>query len=469
MRKICFITLSILWATISYAQPNPNDVDSLTLVLTKTNANTTRVQLLRATGNRDRNFSTLLEALALAKKIKYITGEADCNNSIGNYFFGNSNYPTAMGFYLEGLKISEANNYHAGIAKTTGNIGSVYLTQGEYRLALNNFLKAMAINKNSDNVRSIAIQSYDAARAYLQLGKPDSALFYGNQSYQHAVASNDSNALTNSLYTLGDIHHHLGNTSLALVNYRMAIPFSTGYLFALPNIYMGMATLFRQTGHLDSCIVYAEKGLKSAQLYNNGDLIFKSAGLLSAFYEKQDVNKSFYYYKLAVAGKDSMFSKEKIKQIENLSFNETLRQQERETEKLKANEERKQNLQYAAIVVGLISFTILFFILSRSIIVKENFIKFFGIVGLLGVFEFINLCIHPYLDKWTNHSPFLMLAILICIGALLVPLHHKLEKWITKIMVEKNKKIRWEAAKKTIATLEPAFVKASEDKDEQTN
>jgi hypothetical protein len=47
-----------------------------------------------------------------------------------------------------------------------------------------------------------------------------------------------------------------------------------------------------------------------------------------------------------------------------------------------------------------------------------------------------------------------MLLILIGIGALLVPLHHKLEKWITKIMVEKNKKIRLAAAKKTIATLE---------------
>jgi len=51
-------------------------------------------------------------------------------------------------------------------------------------------------------------------------------------------------------------------------------------------------------------------------------------------------------------------------------------------------------------------------------------------------------------------SPVLMLLILIGIGALLVPLHHRLEKWITKIMVEKNKKIRLAAAKKTIASLE---------------
>ncbi len=37
------------------------------------------------------------------------------------------------------------------------------------------------------------------------------------------------------------------------------------------------------------------------------------------------------------------------------------------------------------------------------------------------------------------HFNALLLIILIAIGALLIPLHHKLEKWITKIMVEKNK------------------------------
>jgi len=47
-----------------------------------------------------------------------------------------------------------------------------------------------------------------------------------------------------------------------------------------------------------------------------------------------------------------------------------------------------------------------------------------------------------------------MLLVLIAIGAMLVPLHHKLEKWMTKVMLEKNKKIRLDAAKKTIANLE---------------
>jgi hypothetical protein len=146
-------------------------------------------------------------------------------------------------------------------------------------------------------------------------------------------------------------------------------------------------------------------------------------------------------------------SKESQQALQGLAFDEQLRQQELATTEFKAKEERKHDLQYAAIAIGLICFIILFFVLSRSIIVKPKFIEFFGVLGLLAVFEFINLFIHPYLDKATNHSPVLMLLVLIVIGALLIPLHHKLEKWMTHVMVEKNKKIRLEAAEKTIAEL----------------
>ena len=107
-----------------------------------------------------------------------------------------------------------------------------------------------------------------------------------------------------------------------------------------------------------------------------------------------------------------------------------------------------------SIAIGLITFLIIFLLLSWTVIVRTYFIKFFAILGLLASFEFINLYIHPYLSQWLNDSPVLMLIVLIAIGALLIPLHHWLEKKITIIMVEKNKKIRLTAAKKTVARLE---------------
>ena len=85
---------------------------------------------------------------------------------------------------------------------------------------------------------------------------------------------------------------------------------------------------------------------------------------------------------------------------------------------------------------------------------NSKLITFFGVVALLIVFEFLNLLLHPFLERVTNHSPVLMLLALVCIAALLVPLHHRVEKWATTKLVEKNKQIRLAAAKRTIEQLE---------------
>ena len=75
-------------------------------------------------------------------------------------------------------------------------------------------------------------------------------------------------------------------------------------------------------------------------------------------------------------------------------------------------------------------------------------IELFGVVALLIVFEFLYLLLHPFLEKITSHSLVLMLLALVCIAALLVPLHHRLERWAIKKLVEKNKAIRLAHAKK---------------------
>jgi hypothetical protein len=104
--------------------------------------------------------------------------------------------------------------------------------------------------------------------------------------------------------------------------------------------------------------------------------------------------------------------------------------------------------------MGIVTFIILYLLLSRRIITNPKLIEFFGVVALLIAFEFLNLLLHPFLESITHHSPILMLLALVCIASLLVPLHHKIEKWAKIKLVEKNKKIRLASAKKTIEELE---------------
>jgi len=151
---------------------------------------------------------------------------------------------------------------------------------------------------------------------------------------------------------------------------------------------------------------------------------------------------------------DSVNNLQSVQRNQLLTFEEDLRQQEIVKENLEAKEQQKANLQYNFLAIGILTLIILFLLLSRSFITNTKLIHFFGIVGLLIVFEFLNLLVHPFLEKFTHHSPILMLLGLVGIAALLVPLHHKVEHWAIAKLVDKNKKIRLANAKKTIEELD---------------
>ena len=178
------------------------------------------------------------------------------------------------------------------------------------------------------------------------------------------------------------------------------------------------------------------------------------AKLLSAIYRKTNADSALKYQDMYIAANDSMYSAKNIQQTQLMSTENELKQQESAIEKIKAIQQRKQNIQYALLGLGIITFIILFLALSRRHITNTKLIQFLGVIALLVVFEFLNLLLHPFLERITHHSPVLMLLALVCIAALLVPLHHKLEKWATHKLVEKNKQIRLAAAKKTIEQLE---------------
>jgi hypothetical protein len=208
-------------------------------------------------------------------------------------------------------------------------------------------------------------------------------------------------------------------------------------------------------GNTDSALFYVRKTIKEGTQLSFQEQVLEAATIAKNIYKSNGLKDSaFYYQELVTEARDSLYNQEKIRAVQNLTFNEQLRQLDLEAKSLREKEERKHNLQYAAIALGIVTFVVLFFLFSNSIIANQRLIKFLGILALLIVFEFLNLLLHPFLDRITNHQPVLMLLAMVCIAALLIPLHHKLEHWITHKMVEKNKKIRLAAAKKTIATLE---------------
>ncbi|MGR9791985.1 hypothetical protein ACUOFZ_24690, partial [Escherichia coli] len=90
-----------------------------------------------------------------------------------------------------------------------------------------------------------------------------------------------------------------------------------------------------------------------------------------------------------------------------------------EEAKQKEKEDRNHNLQLAFIAIGILSLIIIFLLLSNSFIVSHQLVGFLSVLVLLVVFEFINLLIHPFLEKITHDSPLFMLLGLVAVAALI--------------------------------------------------
>ena len=335
--------------------------------------------------------------------------------------------------------------------------------------------QSLALSRQAGDSLWIGSALYTIGRKYASLTIYDSALLYAQQAYtlnSHlSITAEEKEFTALHIYALfGNIYSRLKNNTLTQAYYKLSLEsaLKVGSDIALSYPYTGFASYYVKMKIWDSAYYYGRELYTISQRNPISWRVYPSRLLYRVFKEKGEADSALKYLEINTNVKDSVNAMAKTQRVESLRFAEELRQKELLISKQKLKEERKQNLQYAAIALSLIAFVILFLLLSHSVFTNPAIINFLGILALLIVFEFINLLIHPYLANFTNHSPVLMLGVMVCIAALLIPLHHRLEKWITQRLVGKNKKIRLAAAKKTIATLEPISVQTPADKGELT-
>ncbi|HMJ46193.1 MAG TPA: hypothetical protein VK498_02635 [Ferruginibacter sp.] len=322
--------------------------------------------------------------------------------------------------------------------------------------------QSLLLSEQANDLLWMGSALYTIGRKYASMAKYDSALFYAQRAStmnNHLlITAEEKEFIGLHIYALfGNIYSRLKNNTLTQAYYQLSLEsaLKIGSDIALSYPYTGLAAYHLKMKNRDSAYFYGRALYTISERNPISWKLYPSRILYRVFKESNQADSALKYLEINTNAKDSINVISKRQKIETLQFAEEIRQKELLIAKAKLKDERKQNLQYAGIALGLVLFILLFFLFSHSIIANQKIIRFLGVIALLIVFEFLNLFLHPYLDKLTDHSPILMLAAMVCIAALLVPLHHKLEHWITNRMVEKNKKIRLAAAKKTIAKLEP--------------
>jgi len=379
------------------------------------------------------------QEMLLSRKANYLIGEARAVNIEGIVFDVAGNYPKALSCFLSALKINEKRNDRLRITVNLGNIGSVYSHEGDYRQSIQFQLKAKKMAELTHDEGSLATELISLGDSYEKLDILDSARVCTQQGYELALKQKDNDLIGIATNNLGNIYSKMHNPHIALEYYRTAIPYSiqAGDDDNMCETTLGMAKLFKQLNQPDSCLYYAKRSMAAGVHGGFTVRVFNASQFLTSYFKEQGrLDSAFHYQELSITAKDSLFSQEKTKEVQNLTFAERQRQEELAEQKLADEEASRKNLQLAGIAIFIPMFFLFVMYLSRHK-AKPRTVEFLGILALLLVFEFVTLLVHPYIERWTHETPILTLLILVAIAAILVPLHHRTEHWVKSKLVHR--------------------------------
>jgi tetratricopeptide (TPR) repeat protein len=465
MRKIFFVVFLFIKIT-GFAQRNY--VDSLKLQLYRTTnpldsfsiiIKLSEFNFVLSGGEADE--ATAIRLLSIAQKLKNDSLLAISYNWIGSYFaFTKGDNTAALEYYFKALPLAVKANDKRRISSLYFDISLVYFTLQNKEEAVNNLRKG---NENLPDASSpmylFMLMQYQRGMSqyYILTRQNDSALYYTQQLSATSLKLKSLSFQYGALYLSGQVYMQMNDKDMAEVYFKKAVAMtpsieSSAGRLSFYEIYIPF--LF-DNGNIHEARNQATELMELGLKDNNNNIKLSAAGFLRrAFDSLHQIDSAYYYAKMKDALSDSVFNQNNQNTISSLAFKEQLRVMEDTARKAEEEQQRKENIQYVLIALGILTLIIFYLLLSRSFITNSKLIEFFGVIALLIIFEFLNLLLHPFLERITQHSPILMLLALVCIAALLVPMHHKVEKWATAKLVEKNKKIRLAAAKKTIQQLE---------------
>lgn len=384
-----------------------------------------------------------------------IISEATAYSFFGHGYRLSGNRIKGLNYHLKAVQLAEESGNQSLMALVENQMAHIYKDRDENEKAIQLYLSAGTHAEKGTNKIIQVWALMNAGATYLNAGLLDSALMFLQRAYEGSIQLKYENQLAYILTNLGGVQSKLGNPALAVTYYHMAIQQALkNKSIRYENLaYTGIAEHYNSVQQPDSCIWYSKKAISVVDNSVFDYLRLKPARMLTEMYQYTNCDSTLKYARIARVASDSLTNRQATQQIFLMTVDEELRQQELAAEKEKAEAQRRQNIQYALLGLGIILIVSLFVLFSHSFIASTRFIHFCSVIALLLVFEFLNLVLHPFLAKITHHTPALLLLGLVCIAGLLVPLHHRLEKWAITRLVEKNKEVQLALAKKIMDEL----------------
>jgi tetratricopeptide (TPR) repeat protein len=385
-------------------------------------------------------------ALRIAEKIDNHPLIRNCYLYLSDFYASIENYAKAidyMTFALKRLDLIKQKSVPYQRVLYTNNIGNLYAQNKSYDIAISYFEKSIRM---ADTLRfsTLKIPGYvSLLNQYLRIDEPMKALAYMNSppgdNLKKYLTNFGLGYVINQAY--GVIYTEIGRYDSAKIYLEKARPNfeSNTNEFNKVNFYGQLASFFRKSGDKKNAIATYQTVIELSKKNGLLENVKKAAQYLDTLYhETNNLALAGQYNALYYQYKDSIESQTRAKELtKEEATDEERRVRDQELQALETKK-RRNNIQYMAIVIGIISLFVMLVILGMFKI-SAGWIKALGFFVFLMMFEFVFLVFKKNIYSVTHGEPWKDLAFMIALAALLVPLHHWLEHNVLHYLTSHNR------------------------------
>ena len=288
--------------------------------------------------------------------------------SLGNLYQLLGMYDKSLKYNLESINLAEEINDIEGLAFGYNGLGLIYQIRNELNKSKESYQKGLSIFENLERKRHIASLNNNLGDICVLTGQFDSAFYYFNKSLKIKKELNYNEGKIFTYLAIGDLYLKTDTLIKAINNYQKAIKTAKDInaLYLLSLSYNKLAVGYLK---LNKNIMAKDLFVESNKLAENN----KSLELINSNYyylakidsTNGNFKSAFYNFYKHKSAKDSMFTKEKSKQITEMQIRYETEKKEQQISFL-SKQNHNQKITNIIITIALVlSFLTILLLYSR--------------------------------------------------------------------------------------------------------
>ena len=307
-----------------------------------------------------------VKSMELAKQIGSTNIVASCANTLGMVYRELEAYDQALEYFFAAEKIYKEQHHDLNLIRTSLNIAALYRLNKDYDIAKKYLSECESLLVKHGDDKLLGNFHYEYGTVLYKLGEYDKVEKEAFMAADYFSKVNSAYDLANTYDLLGMLYNKLNRPKEALEQYEKAFAIyeQKNYQSGLMHTYMNYASSYNLLSDYRRSKEYANLAITKADEIGEHLSTRYAYTVLEEVSEKQgEYKKALEYNRKIVQLKDSIYNKEKSKQIANLEILHETEKREAKIELLTKQTEYESNLRKVIIALAvLIVLSLLLFI-----------------------------------------------------------------------------------------------------------